>query len=70
MNINKFHLAIILKLSSIEKMLKTFDKMYFTTNSIYHCQHFYNYQAINTQKNLAVMEKYQIMLNINAKIGI
>lgn len=70
MSIDKSHLDTILEPFSWRKMLKTFDKKYSATNSVCICQLFYNCQAIDTQKNVAVVEKYEAILNFNAKIYI
>lgn len=69
-SVDKFHLATIFELSILKKIFKTLDKKYSSTNAICLCQLFSNCQAINTKKNIAVIEKYKEMLNFNIEIYI
>lgn len=70
MSVDKSHLATILELSSPEEMFEALDKKYSATNSARLRQLLRNCQAISTQKNVAVVEKYEAMLNLNAEIRI
>ena len=70
MSVDKSHLATILELSTPKEMFKVLDKKYSATNIACLRQLFRNCQAINTQKNVAIMEKYEAMLNLNAEIRI
>ena len=56
---NKSHVASILEFFNSKKMFKALDKKFTTTNAACHYQLFYNYQAINTQKNVTVVGKYK-----------
>lgn len=70
MSVDKSHLATILELSSPEEMFKALDKKYSATNSARLRQLLRDCQAISTQKNVAVVEKYEAMFNLNAEIRI
>ena len=70
MSVDKFHLATILELSTSKEMFEAFDKNYSATNAARLRQLLRDCQAINTKKNVAVMEKYEEMLNLNAEIHI
>lgn len=69
-SVDKSHIAIILELSSPEKIFEAFDKKYSATNTACLRQLLRDYQAIRTQKNVAVVEKYKAILNLNVKIRI
>ena len=70
MSVDKSHLATILELSTLEEMFEALDKKYSATNAVCFHQLLCDYQAISIQKNVAVMKKYEAMLNVNAKIRI
>lgn len=70
MNIDKSYLTTILELSCPEKIFKAHNKNFFVTSSAYLDQLFCNCESISTQKNIAVVEKYETILNINAEIRI
>lgn len=55
---------------SSEKNCLKLSKKYSRTNSNYLHQLFCNCQAINTPKNIAIVEKYRAIFNLNAKIYI
>ena len=70
MSVDKSHLATILELSSPKEMFKALDKKYSATNAAYFCQLLRDCQAISTQKNITVIEKYEAILNLNVEIRI
>ncbi len=70
MSVDKSHLVTILEISSPKEMFEALDKKYSVTNSARLRQLLRNCQAISTQKNVAVEEKYEVMLNLNAEIRI
>lgn len=70
MSVDKYHLATILEPVISEEMFEALDKKYSTTNFTCLCQLFCDCQAINTQKNVVVLEKYKEMLNLNIEICI
>ena len=70
MSVDKFHLATILELSTSKEMFEALDKKYSATNAARLRQLLRDCQAISTKKNVAVMEKYEAMLNLNAEISI
>ena len=70
MSADKFHLATILELSISKEMYEALDKKYSAINAARLRQLLCDCQAISTKKNVAVMEKYKTMLNLNAEIRI
>ena len=70
MNVDKTHLATILKFSDSKDLFDTLDPKYSTSNASRLHQLFHNCQAVSTQKSLGVIEKYKSILNFNAKIRI
>lgn len=70
MSVDKSYLITILELSNPKEMFEVHDKKCSTTNSTHLRQLFHDYQAISTQKNVAVVEKYEEMLNLNTEIHI
>ena len=70
MSVDKAHLAAILELSTPREMFNALDKKYSATNAARLRQLLCDCQAISTQKNVPVMEKYESMLNLNAEIRV
>ena len=70
MSVDKSHLATILELSNPKEMFEALDKKYSATNAARLRPLLRDCQAISTQKNVAVIEKYEAMLNLNAEIRI
>ena len=69
-NEEKTHLATILELSDPRNMFDIFDQKYSASNVARLCQLFCNCQAVSTQKNVRVMEKYKSTLNLNGEIHV
>ena len=70
MSMDKTHLATILELSDPRDMFDTFDQKYSASNVARLHQLLRDCQAVSTQKNVGVMEKYESVLNLNAKIRV
>lgn len=67
---NKSHLATISEISCPEKNFKALNKKNSITNFACLCQLFCDWKTISTHKNVAVLEKYKVMLNFNAEVRI
>ena len=67
MSVNKSHLATILELSTSEEMFEALDKKYSATKR---CSSPSTSSRLSTQKNVAVMEKYEATLSLNAEIRV
>ena len=65
MSVDKSHLATILELSSPKEMFEALDKKYSASNAARLRQLLCDCQAVSTQKNVGVMEKYESMLDLN-----
>ena len=70
MSVDKSYLATIFDISSQKEMFEALDKKNFATNTARLRQLLRDCQAISTQRNIKVMEKYEAMLNPNAEIYI
>ena len=68
MSVDKAHRATILDRPTPKEMFNVFDKKYSATNAARLHLFFRECQAIRTQKQVLVIEKYMSMLNFNAKI--
>lgn len=70
MSADKFYLATILELSTLKELVEVLNKKYSATNTAHLCQLLRDCQAISTKKIVAVMNKYEKILNLNAEICI
>ena len=70
MSVDKTHLATILELFDLKDMFNTLDQKYSALNAARLCQLLRNCQAVSTQKNVKVIEKYKSRLNFNAEIRV
>ena len=70
MSVDKTHLATILELSDPKDMFDALDQKYSASNAARLRQLLRDCQAVSTQKNVGVMEKYESMLNLNAEIRV
>lgn len=68
-SVDKCNLTIW-KLFSPKEIFKAFNKKHFTIIFVCLCQLFCNYQTIKTCKNVIVIDKYEAILNFDAKIYI
>ncbi len=68
MSVDKTHLATILELSDPKDMSNALDQKYSASNAARFRQLLCDCQAVSTEKNVGVMEKYKSMLNLNEEI--
>lgn len=68
MSVDKIHLATIFEFFNLKNMFDAFNQKYFASNTARFHQLLYNCKTIGIQKNIEVMKKYELMLNLNAKI--
>ncbi len=67
-SVDKTNLVTILELSDPKDMFNALDQKYSTSNAARLRQLLCDCQAVSTQKNVGVMEKYESMLNLNVEI--
>ncbi len=60
--------ATIFEPSTSKKIFKAFDKKYCTTKTACFGQYLYDCQATNIQRIVAILKKYEVMLNFNLEI--
>ncbi len=70
MSVDKTHLATLLELSYPKDMFDALHQKYSASNAARLRQLLCDCQAVSTQKNVRVMEKYESILNLKAEIRV